>query len=83
LKDVRRRLDFNEADSAPNSKRVPESGFPADKSTDASPTTSSRCRLNGDGFPSPLRLKDLELETEGVEINPHLSVDGGPHIEVR
>lgn len=84
LKDLRRRLNFNEADSTPNSLRIiPESGFQADESTEASPTTSSRCRQYDEVLASPICLKDLQLETAGVEISPHLTVDSGPHIEVR
>jgi len=82
LKELRRRLNFNEADSTFNNIRIPDSRFEANKSNEASPTTSSRCRPHGEGLPSPVRLKDLQLETAGVEISPHLTVDSGPHIEV-
>ncbi|KAG0616311.1 hypothetical protein M758_5G105100 [Ceratodon purpureus] len=70
LKELRKRLNVNEADST-------------HKNTQASPATSSRGRKYGDGLASPIHLEDLELETAGVEISPHLNVDNGPQIEVR
>ena len=72
LKELRKRLNVNEADSTY-------------KTTEASPASiSSRGRKHGDGklAMSPIHLEDLELETAGVEISPHLNVDNGPHIEV-
>lgn len=63
-------LDVNEADSTHKSTQA------------ASPSTSSRGWKIGDGLASPKHLEDLELETAGVEISPHLNVDNGPHIEV-
>jgi hypothetical protein len=70
LKELRKRLDVNEADSTHNH-------------TQASAATSSRGRKYGGGLASPIHLEDLELETAGVEISPHLNVDNGPQIEVR